>query len=191
MDHAARSGPMYESMYKKTPIQPDSDYSIEADIRFSSTGSYSGGIVGRLNPITGQRYAVWVCPGSSLLRFIRFSDWTHWSEQGVASAVKIPVVGSGWHHIKMTFSGSHIQVFYDFASTPNLNIQDTNFKTGYAGLDFWTETDALGPGYTNFSISDPQSHAVFKDNFGVDLENTESQPGLAQPHFYRGLVDVR
>jgi hypothetical protein len=164
----APEGAMFGYAYKKTPIQPTGDYSIEVDIRFPNPGSYCGGIVGRLNPVTGQRYAVWVCPGTSILRLIRFTDWTHWGGQDLTSDVRIPTVGSGWHHIKMTIAGSRIQVFYDRSVTSNFNITDPTFKSGYAGLDFWADTNLFGPSYNNFSISDLQGIVLAKDDFGPD-----------------------
>src|SRR5947209_6202376 len=38
------------------------DYSVQAQIRFSTTSAWGGGIGGRLNPTTGAHYAAWVYP---------------------------------------------------------------------------------------------------------------------------------
>ena len=152
--------------YKNTPIQPGSDYTIETDIRFPREGSYGGGVVGRLNPITGQRYAVRVDPGTSSLHLIRFDDGFHGDGQVMGPGARIPATGSGWHHLKVAFNGTRIQVFYDNAAVPNINIHDASFKSGYAGLDFWSDTDPLGPIYNNFTISEIHGAELFGDDFG-------------------------
>ena len=155
----------YGYAYKDVPVQPAGDYTIEADVRFPNAGSFGGGIYGRLDPASGTRYAVWIYPGSSTLRLIRFNNWSGWTGLGDYA---IPSVGSGWHHIKMEFSGSNIQVFYDNGTTPTHNVNDTNYSTGYVGVDFWTTGNTYGPSYNNYVVKDNLGNELFSDNFGDD-----------------------
>jgi hypothetical protein len=57
------------------------DYTVQAQVAFSSTAGYGGGIGGRLNPGTGAHYGAWLYPESSsgggpALRLVKFSGWT-------------------------------------------------------------------------------------------------------------------
>ena len=44
-------------------------------------GAFGGGLGGRVNPVTGAHYAAWIYPegsagGSSVLKLIKFQNWT-------------------------------------------------------------------------------------------------------------------
>ncbi len=86
----------------------------------------------------------------STLRLIRFNNWPVWTGLGDFT---IPAVGSGWHHLKMVFSGNNIQVFYDNGTTPTHNVTDSSYATGFVGLDFWSTT-TYGPSYNNYVVKD-------------------------------------
>jgi uncharacterized repeat protein (TIGR01451 family) len=166
------------------------DHSVEADIRFPSIYSFSGGggIFGRLNPSTGQRYAVWLYPeasagGNATIRAIKFYDqWGWWNSPGFASYTVPGGFGAGWHHVKLALSGNTIQVFYD--STPVISDTDNGteprcgtynscapYTSGYAGVDLWTATTSgsmQGPSYNNFVVRDNSGAVVFSEDFGQD-----------------------
>ena len=156
------SASQYGFAYKDIPTQPTGDYTIEADIRFPNTTN-GGGIFGRLNPATGTRYAIWIYPSTNL-RLIRFNNWSGWTGLG---DVAIPAVGTSWHHLKMVFNGSNIQVFYDNGTTPTHNVTDANYSTGYVGIDYWSTT-TFGPSYNNYVVKDNLGNTIFQDNFGDD-----------------------
>jgi len=166
------------------------DHSVEADIRFPQILNFSGGggIFGRLNPATGQRYAVWVYPetaagGTATIRALKFyAQWGWWNSPGFAS-VSIPGgVGSGWHHLRLSFTGNRIRVFYD----GSLIIDDTDngnepncgqynscapYTNGYAGVDLWTASNSrslYGPTFNNFVVRDSSDAIVWSDTFGLD-----------------------
>jgi hypothetical protein len=77
-------------------------------------------------------------------------------------------VGSGWHHLKLTFSGAHIKVFYDQDPQPMIHVQDLAYKTGVAGLDFWADSGEPGPSFNNFRVAELYGHECFRDEFGKD-----------------------
>ena len=163
----------YGFAYKEVPVQPAGDYTIEADIRFPLTTN-GGGIFGRLNPATGTRYAIWIYPPANL-RLIRFPSWpgTGWVNLGDFT---IPAVGTSWHHLKMVFNGSNIQVFYDNGTTPTHNVTDANYTTGLVGVDYWSTT-TNGPSYNNYVVTDNTGTELFRDDFGVD----PTTPNLLPP----------
>jgi hypothetical protein len=59
------------------------DYSVQAQIQFSTTAAWGGGIGGRLDPTTGAHYAAWIYPdgsggGPNVLKLFKFSDCPLW-----------------------------------------------------------------------------------------------------------------
>jgi len=148
------------------------DHSVEANIRFPQTGTYGGGIFGRLNEGTGQRYAVWIYPGGSTIRLIKFYGWGSW---GTMQTVGIPAVGSTWHHVKMKFVGNQIQVFYDGSTTPIIDMVDNNvggyppYTSGYVGVDLYGSSNTYGPSYNNFNVEDSVGSVVYNEDFGPEM----------------------
>lgn len=99
------------------------DYTLEARTRLVS-GSFGGQIAGRLDPITGARYALWVYPTSNTLKLVKFTSWTTWTQLGETKS--IPTIGTEWHRLALRFSGPTITASYD-------------------GVDYVTATDTLRP----------------------------------------------
>ena len=137
------------------------NYSVEADLRFSSE-AYGGGIGGRLNPGNGIRYAAWVHPegsagGGRTLKLLKFKNWKTWMYNSVNSApmaqATLPAVGTSWHHLKLLFRGSEIEVYYD----GNLVLAVTD-----------TESSPLLSGAICLDTRlDSTAHAMYVDNVRV------------------------
>ncbi|NBD34461.1 MAG: DUF2341 domain-containing protein, partial [Chloroflexi bacterium] len=161
-----------------------SDRTVEADIRFPprppitpTTTTVGGGICGRLNPASGQRYTLWIdpepAPGEwASIYILKFDNW-YWSvvtDTILAQDYITEGVGSDWHHIKMTFSGDQIEVYYDGAPTPIITATDSTYASGHIGVDFWnlSSTSGVGPSYNNFVVRDSADQVVFSDDFGPD-----------------------
>jgi hypothetical protein len=137
------------------------NYSVEADIRFSS-GAYGGGIGGRLNPGNGVHYAAWVHPegsagGARTLKLLKFKNWKTWTYNSVNAApmaqTTLSAVGTNWHHLKLSFRASEIEVHYD--GNQVLVVIDTESSPlllGAVCLD---------------TRMDSTTHAMFVDNFRV------------------------
>ena len=86
---------------------------------FSASPDVTFGLGGRLDPATGARYVAWVYPegsagGSSVLKLVKFQDWTSFGYNGVPGTVmqqaSLPGVGTNWHTIKTAFSGTVVTV---------------------------------------------------------------------------------
>ena len=149
----------YASIYTyTTPLW--TDYAVEGQVQFPA-GAFGGGIGGRVNPVNGARYGVWVYPsgsagGSNVMKLIKFRDWTTWN--GVPmQQVSLPSVGIGWHTLKMAFNGNQIQVYYD--GTMMINVTDNNYDSrasylsgGISG-DMWTYTSSYMMGLDNVLVS--------------------------------------
>ena len=153
-----------------SPFGPWNDYSVEADIKMPSGSSGGGGFSGRWNTSTGARYGIWIYPSSNLLRLIKFSTWYAWNSPNGLKTITVPGIGTGWHHIKMTFNAKRIQVFVDNSPNASIDVSDYSspYSNGYTGVDFWTSRNILGPTYNNFVVRDLSNNVLFADNFGDD-----------------------
>jgi hypothetical protein len=149
--------------YAYTDTLTSDNYIVEADISIPA-GSFGGGIFGRLNSSTGERYAIWVYRSTSIVRFVKFTDWDTWVNLGIEAA--IDPVGTGWHHLRVIFNGDQIQVYYD--GEEKLNFTDADFAAGYTGLDFYTTSNVFGPSYDNFTVRDLSESVLLYDDFGLD-----------------------
>jgi len=119
------------------------NFSVQARLQFP-VGAYGGGLGGRLNPATGERYAVWVYPenspgGSSVLKLLKFTDYSSFS---VLQQTNLAAVGTSFHTVKLEFtSASQVNVYFD--GTKLLSATDTApYSSGAVSLEFWT--DAAG-----------------------------------------------
>ena len=87
--------------------------------------------------------------------------------------VSVPALGSGWHHLRLTFNGNQIQVFYDGSATPIIDVTDTDagglapYTSGYVGVDLYTSGNTNGPTYDNYTVRDSGNTVVLSDNFGA------------------------
>jgi len=125
------------------------DYTLTGRIRFPA-GAYGGGLGGRVDPLTGAHYGVWLFPdgspeGSNMLGLIKFTGWTSWTASAMQS-VNLPSVGTGWHELKLSFSGNRIQVFYD--GVLKIDVTDNSFGSIPAYLEGGVSAElATLPGY--------------------------------------------
>jgi hypothetical protein len=123
------------------------NYTAQARIRFSTLGAWGGGIGGRLNPATGSHYGAWIYPdgsvgGSMVLKLVKFEGWTTWSFAPMQQ-VSLPAVGTNWHTLTLSFSGTNISVYFD--GLLKINAVDNNydsvpaFVTGGITVDMYSD----------------------------------------------------
>ena len=155
--------------------------SVEVDIKFPDAGTFGGGIVGRLDPATGRYYTVWISPEgasgvSATISLVKVRDWSLWINDPVGmKTVSIPALGTGWHHLKVQFTGNRIQVFYDDNPTPLIDETDSNsggypaYTGGSAGIDFYAYNNTYGPTYDNFIAGFNADTVVYSEDFGVNV----------------------
>ncbi len=143
------------------------NYSVQAQIRFSANNAASAGILGRLNPATGAHYALWVYPeespesstqftastnGSALLRLFKYEQWV-WPYTNMGNTMILPGVGVNWHTVKLTFQGNNISAYFDGNLVTNVTDNGSidgqpAFANGGIGLNLWT----LPPAAYAFSV---------------------------------------
>ncbi len=138
------------------PATTWTDYSVQARVQYPS-GAFGGGLVGRLNPVTGTRYTAWVYPGTSTLNLLQWSDWDTWSSLTSAS---IPAVGTSWHTVEMDFSGSQIRVFWDGSLLIDTVDTTTPYLTGGIGFDTFAQGGAYLIAADDVVVSGPAQYAA-------------------------------
>lgn len=163
-----------------------SNYSVQAQVRFSANNAASAGIFGRLNTTSGAHYGAWIYPeespeflasgnGSAVLWLIKYDNWT-WPYTLMGNPVTLPGVGVDWHNLKMTFQGSTISVYFDGALLESVTDDGSvdaypPSTSGGIGVDLWT----LAPGYA-FSVDNvivSTSNAVANsDSYNADTNAT-------------------
>jgi len=132
------------------------DYSVQAQVQFSSANAWGGGIGGHLDPASGAHYAAWIYPegspapwaaqnqsaiGAATLQIIKFEYWTLYTKVG--NAIALPAVGTNWHTLKLAFQGSNIFACFDGNRVANFTDdgsfdQQAAYTSGGISIDLWT-----------------------------------------------------
>jgi Bacterial Ig domain len=140
-----------------------SNYTVQANIQFSTASGYGAGISGRLNPATGARYAAWVYPEGSpakgpLIRLVKFQSWTTWSYQGAdytpIQQASLTGVSTNWHTLQLSFQGNQMTVSFD--GNQVLSAADgeaTPYSSGAVGFDLYTGSTPYTVNFENASVT--------------------------------------
>jgi hypothetical protein len=143
------------------------NYSVTAQMQFSTANAYGGGVGGRLNTNTGAHYAVWVYPegsatsGSPLtLKLVKFTDWTHWGYDGTAfmpiASAALTSVGTNVHTLKLAFYSNQIAVYFDGSLAISATDADTAnppYSNGGVSVDMWTDPTPYILSIDNVTVS--------------------------------------
>ena len=131
------------------------DYSVQAQIRFSANNAASAGLLGRLNATStnSAHYDVWIYPeesteplgsgnGTAILRLFKHQAWTTYTEIG--NPVILPGVGVNWHTVKLTFKGNTISAYFDGNLVTNVTDNGSidgkpAYTNGGFGLNMWSQ----------------------------------------------------
>jgi hypothetical protein len=158
------------------------NYSVQAQVRVSSTNAWGGAIGGRLNPVTGARYTLWVYPenspwapmngvaaGRATLQIIKYETWTDFTAQRL---VPLPGMGTNFHTVRMTFQGNTVSAYFDGVLITNL-VDNGTFDAQPAfpngGIDVETYTQS------------PTAFALMVDNVMVTTVTTANNDTYTNP----------
>ncbi len=131
------------------------DYSVQGQIRFSRNTASSAGIMGRVNPVTGAHYSVYIYPersdeynvpplhGIPRLWLYKYESWTSYTNIGQWSS--LPSVGTNLHALKLTFLGNNILAYFDGNLVTNVTDNGSidgqpAYTHGAVGLNLWIST---------------------------------------------------
>jgi hypothetical protein len=126
------------------------NYTLNVPIKLSGMSNFPGGMRGRVNPLTGAGYMLWLYPGSGQIVLYRTPGWD--ISQGLVQ------IGSGsasfdttqFHNVSLSFSGSQIQAFYDGKLV--LTATDATYTSGLIALEGDTQVITYG----NIVVNGPQ-----------------------------------
>ena len=140
------------------------NYSVQAQVQFSVSNAYGGGLAGRLDPATGARYAAWIYPeqspaGPALLRLIKFRDWTTWSATPMA-LVSLPAVGTNLHTLNLAFQDYQIGVSFDGVQLTNVTDSGFDSRPAYSTGAISADTYTLSSNTFIMSIANAQVTAL-------------------------------
>jgi hypothetical protein len=156
------------------------DYIMQGQIQFSSTGAWGAGIGGRVNPTTGAQYAAWVYPegsqgpnypptmgttGTAVLKLIKFTAWDAYTFLG---QVNLPNVGNNWHTVQMAFQGTNIVVSYDGAQEINTN-DSASFTSGGISVGMYLDPTPYTLSVSNVVVAPLVADDSYSLNAGTTL----------------------
>ena len=91
--------------------------SVQAQVRFSTSNAWGGGIGGYLNTNTGAHYAAWLYPensagGGPAIRLVKFSTWTSFGYEttnfGFMGVTSVTNVGTNLHTLRLALSNQTV-----------------------------------------------------------------------------------
>jgi hypothetical protein len=125
-----------------------SNYSVQGRLQFPP-GGYGAALGGRLNTANGAHYAAWVYPegsagGSSVMRLVKFQDWTNFGYLNTANApmaqVALPGVGTNSHTLKLSFQGNLITAQFDGNQViSTTDAENQPYVSGGICAEMWTD----------------------------------------------------
>ena len=129
-----------------------SNFSVQAQIQYSSTNGYGGGIGGRLNPVTGAHYAAWVDPegspyapgnGTATLQLVKFESWTTYTLIG--NPISLPGISTNPYTLKLTFQSNNIAAYFNDVLITNVTDNGSidgqpAYTNGTVLLEMWTQS---------------------------------------------------
>jgi hypothetical protein len=109
------------------------DYDLSVAVKLATLNDYPGGIRGRVDPITGAGYAVWLYPAEGLIKLFSNVAWNIDSGITMLGQGRVTFDPTSFHSVQLSFRGSQIQVFYDASSV--ITATDATHISGAVALD--------------------------------------------------------
>jgi hypothetical protein len=125
------------------------DYDMQVSIKLSTLADYPGGFRGRVNPVSGASYAVWLYPAENIVRLYRVGQWDINAGFVQLGQATVTLDSKNFHTFRLSFAGSQIQVFYDGSSV--ITATDTTYASGMVALDVSNQSIT----YDNVVVTSP------------------------------------
>lgn len=110
------------------------DYTVSANVKLSSLNDYPGGLRGRVNTTTGASYGVWIYPAEGVLKLFRIGQWNIDANLALlGQSAQLPMDATNFHHLRLCFQGSTIQVYYD--NVLQITATDSAYTQGAIAFD--------------------------------------------------------
>lgn len=109
------------------------NFTYEADIRIDSSGG-AGSLLFRSNSDGSSGYYLNVDPNFRMIRLFYKLNGSFSPSQLLASAPAFIQPGRTYH-VKIIANGTNIKVYFDHATSPSIDVNDSAFSSGYFGLN--------------------------------------------------------
>src|ERR1700722_6195405 len=159
------------------------NYSVQAQMRFSSSNAFGGGVAGYVNTTTGARYAAWLYPensagGGPAIRLVKFSAWTAFGYQGTNFAfmaqTNVASVGTNLHLVRLAFTNSSIQIFYDGNQVIiTTDVEASPYTSGALSFDMFEDTNPYNISFANYVVAvDSTTPLAVNDSYNATSGTT-------------------
>jgi hypothetical protein len=154
-----------------------SDYSAQGLVKLSA-GGFGGGLSGRLNPVTGARYAAWIYPegspgGSSVLKLLKFENWTNFT---VVQQAYLSSVGTNGHTLKLAMQGNRVAVHFDGTLRLSWSDPAAPLSSGGISFDLWTGETPWTLTADDVVVRPIQTVLATNDSYSVRMASTLTVP---------------
>ncbi|MDT3426985.1 levanbiose-producing levanase [Paenibacillus forsythiae] len=114
------------------------NFTYEADVKLDRAGG-AGSIIFRASADGSSGYYFNIDPNIRAIRLFYKLNGSFSSSQVLANLPSTAASGTTYH-VKIVTSGTNIKVYFDGASTPIIDVNDSTFSSGYFGLNVFGGT---------------------------------------------------
>jgi hypothetical protein len=146
------------------------DYTVSATFQLGTQLDWPGGIRGRVDPVTGAGYMVWVYPELNQVILYRASSWDINQRLTVLGQSPATFDTAAFHNLSLVFTGDQIEVAYD--GKVLIRATDSTYSSGLIALEGLNQPIAFqnvlvtSPNANIGSISISTSALSFGANYG-------------------------
>lgn len=115
-----------------------SDFTYEADVKLDRSGG-AGSIIFRATSDGSSGYYFNIDPNIRALRLFYKLNGS-FSDSQVLANIPATLTSGTAYHVKIVTSGTNIKVYFDGATTPVIDVNDSTFSSGYFGLNVFGGT---------------------------------------------------
>ncbi len=147
-----------------------SDFAVETKVQYIS-GDYTGELSARVNPSTGSRYSLLVCPnlgGPNKVLLVKLSSWQDTSGTLLGQA-SVPT-DTNWHIVRMELSGNTIKCYYDGSLV--FNVVDSSYASGGVALESWGNSVASYDWVNVTTLNYNSSGTIVSSAFNSPVDST-------------------
>ena len=148
-----------------------SDFAVETKVQYIS-GDYTGELNARVNPSTGSRYSLLVCPnlgGPDKVLLIKFSSWQ--DTAGTLLGQATVTTDTNWHIVRMELSGNTIKAYNDGRLV--FDVIDNSYSSGTVGFESFGNSVASFDWVNVTSLTYSSSGTLLSSAFDSTVDSTD------------------
>ena len=146
------------------------DFAVETKVQYIS-GDYTGELDARVNPSTGSRYSLLVCPnlgGPDKVLLIKFSSWE--DTAGTLLGQATVTTDTNWHVVRIELSGNTIKAYNDGRLV--FDVIDNSYSSGTVGFESFGNSVASFDWVNVTSLTYSSSGTLLSSAFDSTIDST-------------------